>query len=113
MAFDIPDTCTLPTADRPIRLRRGPDPLGAQRQPRFIHAPHLAPARRRCCALPYLIVGGLITGAGVAVLQQGLIAGAIGLGVFALGMWWLRRRQLAKRAAAAGVTGCGDVNCVC
>lgn len=49
----------------------------------------------------------------MAVLQQGLIAGAIGLGVFALGMWWLRRRQLAKRAAAAGVTGCGDVNCVC
>ncbi len=66
-----------------------------------------------CCALPYLIVGGLITGAGAAVLQQTLIAAAIGLGVLALGMWWLRRRQLAKRAAAAGVTGCGDANCVC
>lgn len=66
-----------------------------------------------CCALPYLIVGGLITGAGAAVLQQRLIAVAIGLGVLGLGMWWLRRRQLAKRAAAAGATGCGDANCVC
>jgi len=66
-----------------------------------------------CCALPYLIVGGLITGAGAAVLQQSLIAVAVGLGVLALGMWWLRRRQLAKRAAAAGVNGCGDPSCVC
>lgn len=66
-----------------------------------------------CCALPYLIVGGLVTGAGAAFLQQTLIAVAIGLGVVALGMWWLRRRQLAKRAAAAGETGCGDPNCVC
>ncbi|MBT2517176.1 hypothetical protein J7E29_07000 [Streptomyces sp. ISL-90] len=66
-----------------------------------------------CCALPYLIVGGLVTSAGAAVLQQTLIAVAIGLGALALGMWWLRRRQLAKRAAAAGESGCGDSNCVC
>jgi mercuric ion transport protein len=66
-----------------------------------------------CCALPYLIVGGLITGAGAAVLQQTLIAVAIGLGVLALGMWRQRRRQLAKRAPADGETGCGDPNCVC
>ena len=66
-----------------------------------------------CCALPYLIVAGLVTGAGAAVLQQTLIAGAIGLGVVALGMWWLRRRQLAKRAAAAGESCCGDSNCIC
>ena len=66
-----------------------------------------------CCALPYLIVGGLITGAGAAVLQQSLIAVAIGLGVLALGMWWLRRRQLERRAAAAGEAGCGDANWVC
>lgn len=66
-----------------------------------------------CCALPYLIVGGLITGAGAAVLQQSLIAVAIGLGVLGLGMWWLRRRHLTKRAAAAGEAGCGDANCAC
>jgi len=66
-----------------------------------------------CCALPYLIVGGILTGAGAAFLQQTLIAVAIGLAVVALGMWWLRRRQLAKRAAAAGEGGCGDANCAC
>jgi mercuric ion transport protein len=66
-----------------------------------------------CCALPYLIVGGVITGAGAAALQQSLIALAIGLGVLALGMWWLRRRHLALRAAAAGESGCGDPSCVC
>lgn len=66
-----------------------------------------------CCALPYLIVAGVVTGAGAAVLQQTLIAAAIGLGVLGLGMWWLRRRQLAKRAAAAGEGGCGDANCAC
>lgn len=62
---------------------------------------------------PYLIGAGLIAGAGAAVLQQTLIAAAVGLGVLALGMWWLRRRQLAKRAAAAGESDCGDPNCVC
>ena len=66
-----------------------------------------------CCALPYLIVGGLVTGAGAAFLQQTMIAVTIGLGVVALGMWWLRRRQLAQRAAAAGEAGCGDPNCAC
>jgi hypothetical protein len=66
-----------------------------------------------CCALPYLIVAGVVTAAGAAMLQQTLIAGAIGLGVLALGMWWLRRRQLAKRVAAVGGTGCGDPNCAC
>jgi hypothetical protein len=66
-----------------------------------------------CCALPYLIVAGLVTGAGAALMQQTLIAVAVGLGVLALGMWWLRRRQIAKRAAAAGSSGCGDANCAC
>jgi mercuric ion transport protein len=66
-----------------------------------------------CCALPYLIVAGVLTGAGAAVLQQALVAVAVGLAVLALGMWWLRRRQLANRAAAAGESGCGDPNCVC
>ena len=66
-----------------------------------------------CCALPYLIVAGVVTGAGAAALQQTLVAGAIALGVLALGMWWLRRRQLASRVDAAGGSGCGDPNCVC
>ena len=66
-----------------------------------------------CCALPFLIVGGILTGAGAALLQQTLIAGALGLAVLALGMWWLSRRRKAKAAAAAGATGCGDGGCAC
>lgn len=66
-----------------------------------------------CCALPYLIIGGVLTGAGAAILQQTFIAVAIGLGVLALGMWWLWRRQGAKKAAAAGGSGCGDAGCAC
>ena len=66
-----------------------------------------------CCALPYLIVAGVLTGAGAAVVQQTLIAVAIGLGVLALGMWWMYRRRAAKRAAAAGASGCADPSCAC
>ena len=66
-----------------------------------------------CCALPFLIIGGIVTGAGAALLQQGLIAGALGLAVLALGMWWLSRRRKAKLRAAAGVTDCGDGGCAC
>ncbi len=71
------------------------------------------PHEGRSCALPYLVVAGIVTGAGAAALQQTLVAGAIALGGLALGMWWLRRRQLAKRVTAAGGSGCGDSNCVC
>lgn len=66
-----------------------------------------------CCALPYLIVAGVLTGAGAAVLQQTLVAVAVGLSVIALGMWWLHRRRTARLAAAAGVEGCGNANCSC
>lgn len=66
-----------------------------------------------CCVLPFLIVGGIVTGAGAALLQQSLIAGALGLAVLALGMWWLSRRRKAKLRAAAGVTDCGDGGCAC
>lgn len=66
-----------------------------------------------CCALPYLIVAGVLTGAGAAVAQQALIAGAFGLGALALGMWWLHRRRAAKRAAAEGASACGDAGCAC
>lgn len=66
-----------------------------------------------CCALPYLIVAGIVTGSGAALLQQTLVAGAIGLGVLALGMWWLHRRRVARRATAEGAEGCGDDSCAC
>lgn len=66
-----------------------------------------------CCALPYLIVAGIVTGAGAAALQQTLIAAAAGLAILGLAMWWLRRRQVAKRLAAAGGSGCGDGSCAC
>ena len=66
-----------------------------------------------CCALPYLIVAGILTGASAAVLQQTLIAAAIALGVLAAGLWWLHRRRASKRAAAAGATSCADPSCAC
>jgi mercuric ion transport protein len=51
-----------------------------------------------CCALPFLIAAGVLTGAGAAVLQQTLLAVAAGLGTAALGMWWLHRRRGTRRA---------------
>ena len=46
-----------------------------------------------CCALPLLVAAGLLTSAGAAVLQQTLIAVALGLVTIALSMWWLHRRR--------------------
>ena len=65
-----------------------------------------------CCALPFLIAAGVLTGAGAALLRQTLLAGSAGLVVLALGMWWLHRRTTARRSAAAGA-GCSDGNCRC
>ena len=62
-----------------------------------------------CCALPYLIVAGLLSGAGAAILQQALIAAALALAVLALGMWWLHRRRRARQTTP----GCGEVGCAC
>ena len=62
-----------------------------------------------CCALPLLIAAGILTGAGAAILEKTLIAGAAILGAAALGMWWLHRRRSARRA----VTGCGSAGCDC
>jgi len=44
-----------------------------------------------CCAIPLLI--------------------AAGVGVVALGMWWLHRRRGARRAA--GAHRCTDADCAC
>jgi len=63
-----------------------------------------------CCALPFLIAAGLLTGAGAAVMEKTLLAVSAGLVAAALGMWWLHRRRSARRAAAAG---CADGNCNC
>jgi uncharacterized membrane protein YebE (DUF533 family) len=46
-----------------------------------------------CCALPLLIAAGVLTGAGAAVAQMTLLAGAAGLATAALGMWWSQRRR--------------------
>jgi mercuric ion transport protein len=53
-----------------------------------------------CCAIPFLIAAGVLTGAGAALLRQALLAAAAGLVVAALGMWWLHRRRSARRAAS-------------
>ncbi|MEH1125268.1 hypothetical protein [Micromonospora sp. CPCC 206061] len=65
-----------------------------------------------CCALPVLIAAGVLTGAGAAILEKTLLAGAAVLASLALGMWWLHRRRSARRAAAAGAgCGCGGSGC--
>ncbi len=60
-----------------------------------------------CCAIPFLIAAGVLTGAGAAIMQQTLLAVAAGLVAVGLGMWWLHRRSSARRAAA-GASGCAD-----
>jgi hypothetical protein len=68
-----------------------------------------------CCAIPLLVAAGVLTGAGAAVLEQTLLAGAAGLVVLALGMWWLHRRRRARTATATAPTGhgCADGGCSC
>ncbi len=66
-----------------------------------------------CCAIPWLIAAGVLTGAGAVVLQQTLIAVAAALGAAALGMWWLHRRRAGRNAVAAGTAGCGETGCDC
>ena len=66
-----------------------------------------------CCALPFLIAAGLLTGAGAA-LAQNLLLAAAGVLIAAAGlMWWLHRRRMARKAAAAGASGCADGSCSC
>ena len=66
-----------------------------------------------CCALPFLIAAGVLTGAGAAIVEN-LLLGISGLLVAAAaGMWYLHRRRSARKAAAAGQTGCASGNCAC
>jgi mercuric ion transport protein len=64
-----------------------------------------------CCAIPFLIAAGVLTGAGAAIMEKTLLAVSAGLVAAGLGMWWLHRRGSARRAAAAGTSGCADENC--
>ena len=65
-----------------------------------------------CCALPFLIAAGVLTGAGAVVAQNVLLA-VSGLLLAAAGMmWWLRRRRSVRRAAA-GAGGCAGGTCDC
>lgn len=62
-----------------------------------------------CCALPYLIVAGVLTGAGAVIAQQVFIAAAAGLAALALGLWWL----YARRRTPSDASRCGDAGCDC
>ena len=63
-----------------------------------------------CCALPFLIAAGVLTGAGAALAEKLLLAGTGVLITAAAGMWWLHRR---RKAAPAGQSGCASGNCGC
>jgi len=66
-----------------------------------------------CCALPFLIAAGVLTGAGAALAQNVLVAVSAVLIAIAGGMWWLHRRSLVRSAAAAGASGCANGTCAC
>lgn len=65
-----------------------------------------------CCAIPVLIAAGVLTGAGAALLRNGLLAVSALLAVAALGMWWLHRRR-GQQKATANASGCGSAGCDC
>jgi hypothetical protein len=58
-----------------------------------------------CCAIPFLVAAGVLTGAGAAIMQKTLLGVSAGLVTAGLGMWGLHRRRSARRATAAGCTG--------
>jgi hypothetical protein len=66
-----------------------------------------------CCAIPLLIAAGVLTGAGAAIMEKTLYAVAAGFVVLALSMWWLHRRNSARKAAAVGAGGCAGGSCSC
>jgi hypothetical protein len=66
-----------------------------------------------CCALPFLVAAGVLTGAGAALTQNILLAGSGLLVAVAAGMWWLHGRRSARKAAAAGASGCANGTCAC
>jgi hypothetical protein len=65
-----------------------------------------------CCALPFLIAAGVLTGAGAAVAEKGLLITSAVLLTGAGVMWFLKRRRDARKAAA-GESGCASGNCAC
>jgi mercuric ion transport protein len=65
-----------------------------------------------CCALPFLIAAGVLTGAGAAVAEKGLLITSGVLITGAGAMWFLQRRRNVRRAAA-GESGCASGNCAC
>lgn len=99
---------TTPVPDRPPTVDNAP-PTQSK-----VAGGLAALACAACCAIPLLIATGVLTGAGAALFRQTLIAGAAGLAVLALGMWWLHRRRSARAPATTGTaTGCDDDNCAC
>jgi mercuric ion transport protein len=65
-----------------------------------------------CCALPFLIAAGVLTGAGAALSQKTLLAVSADLIVLALGMWRPHLRNTARKAAPCGGGSSGG-NCEC
>lgn len=97
------------TADERKCGRGTPDPSAPLRTK--VAAGLAALACIGCCALPYLVVAGVLTGTGAAIAQQALVGGAAVLVTLALGMWWLHHRNQARKATAA--PPCGSNGCSC
>jgi mercuric ion transport protein len=88
--------------DRPAASHTHPTPVDNAPPTRSKVAGVLAAlACAACCALPFLIAVGLLTGAGAAIAEKTLLAGAAGLVAAALGMWWLHRRRTARSRGVA------------
>jgi hypothetical protein len=68
-----------------------------------------------CCALPFLLAAGVLTGAGAAVARKGLLVTSATLLTIAGAMWYLGRRRPARtaRPAATGDGGCASGSCAC
>jgi hypothetical protein len=110
-----------PQSDRPGQLPAAPAPVRVHVTPTVDNTPPTrskvtgtlaALACAACCALPFLLAAGVLTGVGAAVVEQTLLAASASLVVLALGMWWLDRRSTARKAAAAS-SGCANGNCSC
>lgn len=74
-----------------------PDPDGRPPRRSKITGGLAAVACAVCCVAPLLVVAGVLTSAGAAVLQRSLLAVAAGLGALALGMWWWHRHRATRR----------------
>jgi len=85
----MPTHSLQPTGDPPSTvLPTGSTPLSSK-----VAGALAALACFVACAVPLLIVAGILTGAGAVLLQHTLFAAAVGLVVAALTMWWLHHRR--------------------